>query len=142
MKKLEAIIPPSRVDAVRSALTLQCGLEGLTVSEVWGVGSHPRATALYRGSEYEVDLAPRVKVEAVVHDRYALPGVYAIVDAARMGSPADARVLVVPVADAVRIRTGEHGAVAIDGTAVVSSDEPTPRHLPLRPAARLVTAHG
>ena len=69
MKKLEAIIPPSRVDAVRSAHSLQCGLEGLTVSEVWGVGSHLRATAIYRGTEYEVDLAPRVKLEAVVHDR-------------------------------------------------------------------------
>lgn len=139
MKKLEAIIPPSRVDAVRSALSLQCGLEGLTVSEVWGVGSHLRATAMYRGTEYEVDLAPRVKVEAVVHDRYALPGIYAIVDAARMGSPADARVVVVPVADAVRIRTGEHGAVAIDGTADVASHQPPPRHPARQPA---VTARG
>src|SRR4029077_13846209 len=88
-----------------------------TMSEVWGVGAHLRHTALYRGSEYHVDSAPRVKVEVVVRDECALPGVYAIVEAARAGCPFDLRVLVVPVDDAVRVRTGEHGIAAIDGGA-------------------------
>jgi nitrogen regulatory protein P-II 1 len=115
MKKLEAIILPSQVEEVRDALIKERALDGFTMSEVWGVGAHLRHTTLYRGSEYQIDSAPRVKVEVVVRDECAMPGVYAIIEAARAGCPFDLRVLVVPVTDAVRVRTGEHGIAAVDG---------------------------
>lgn len=129
MKKLEAIILPSQVEAVRNALMKQSGLDGLTMSEIWGVGPHLRQRAVYRGSEYEVDLAPRVKVEVVVSDERALPDAYAIVQAARAASPSDLRVLVVPVAEAVRIRTGEHGIAAIADRAHDSATDLAHRHV-------------
>ena len=116
MKKVEAILSPSQVEAVRDALIQQRSLDGFTVTDVWGIGPQLRRAGTYRGSSYEVD-TPRVKVEVVVQDEYALPCVYAIVEAARAGSPPDACVLVVPVSDAVRIRTGEHGVAALDGRA-------------------------
>jgi nitrogen regulatory protein P-II 1 len=123
MKKLEAIISPSHVDAVREALIQQRGLDGLTMSEVWAVGPHLRQTAVYRGAEYQVDAAPRVKVEVVVPDELAMPSAHVIVSAARGGCPVDARVTVVPVTEAVRIRTGEHGVAAIaDALAQTAAD--------------------
>jgi nitrogen regulatory protein P-II 1 len=143
MKKVEAIILPSQVEEVRDALIQERGLDGFTMSEVWGVGPGLGHTALYRGSEYHVDSAPRVKVEVVVRDEWAMEGVYAIVDAARAGCPFDLRVLVVPVADAVRVRTGEHGIAAIDGAAHELAAEDEARAMPqMAVGFGRVAAHG
>src|SRR6516164_2404226 len=141
MKKLEAILPPSQVESVRDALIEEPGVEGLTMSEVWGVGPHVGHTECYRGVFYEVNKAPRLKVEVVVRDECALPAVYAIIQAARAVSPADARIMIVPVTDAVRIRTGQQGVAAIDGAVDDSSHAwdavPTSEHIvgPARAAA-------
>jgi len=112
MKKVEAIIAPSKLDAVRDSLVAQ-GVGGLSVSEVVGHGHEPHHVSRYRGTPYVVDLHPKVKLEIVVRDEDAIPIAYAIVDAARTGRVGDGKVMIVPVDDAVRVRTGEHGLRAI-----------------------------
>ncbi len=103
MKRVEAIIQPFRLDAVKECLT-EIGVEGLTASEVRGFGHHKGHHQMYRGTEYAVDLLPNVKVEIVVRDEMVDDVVSAIAGAAEGG-----RLWVSPVEMAVRIRTGERG---------------------------------
>ena len=112
MKKIEAVLQPFRLDAVKAAL-MEIGAGGLTVTEVRGFGRQKGHTELYRGAEYVVDLVPKVKIEAVVPEPLAEKAVRAIVDAARTGRIGDGKVFVFDVADAVRIRTGERGDAAV-----------------------------
>ena len=112
MKRIEAILQPFRLDAVKTAL-MEVGIGGLTVSEVRGFGRQKGHTELYRGAEYVVDLVPKVKIEVVVSDSLAEKAVGAIVEAARTGRIGDGKVFVYDVGDAVRIRTGEHGEEAV-----------------------------
>jgi nitrogen regulatory protein P-II 1 len=112
MKKIEAILQPFRLDAVKAAL-MEIGAGGLTVSEVRGFGRQKGHTELYRGAEYVVDLVPKVKIETVVPEPLAEKAVRAIADAARTGRIGDGKVFVFDVADAVRIRTGERGESAV-----------------------------
>jgi nitrogen regulatory protein PII len=98
MKKIEAIIPPSRVTEVQHALERR-GIEWFTLSEVWGTGAAPGDTVRYRGTMYPVGLLPRAKLEVVCGDEHALPVAYAIMDAARTGRADDGRVLVLSVDD-------------------------------------------
>ncbi len=112
MKKVEAIIKPFKLDDVKDALA-EAGVSGITVAEVKGFGRQKGHTELYRGAEYVVDFLPKVKVEVVVEDDQVDRVVEAIEIAARTGRIGDGKIFVIPVEDAVRIRTGDRGADAI-----------------------------
>ncbi|HEY7142560.1 MAG TPA: P-II family nitrogen regulator [Methylomirabilota bacterium] len=112
MKKIEAIIKPFKLDDVKEALT-EIGVIGMTVMEVRGFGRQKGHTELYRGSEYTIDFLPKVKVELVVADLLVSKVVETIIAAAKTGSIGDGKVFVLPVEEAVRIRTGERGEDAI-----------------------------
>ncbi|HWC02820.1 MAG TPA: P-II family nitrogen regulator [Methylomirabilota bacterium] len=112
MKKIEAIIKPFKLDDVKEALT-EIGVIGMTVMEVRGFGRQKGHTELYRGSEYTIDFLPKVKVELVVADSLVSKVVETIIAAAKTGSIGDGKVFVLPVEEAVRIRTGERGEDAI-----------------------------
>jgi nitrogen regulatory protein P-II 1 len=112
MKKVEAIITPSRLEAVRESLVAR-GVQALSLTEVHGAGHEPPLVGSYRGTRYDIDLHPKLKLEIVVRDEDALPIAYAIVDAARSGHVGDGKVLIARVEDAVRIRTGERGQAAV-----------------------------
>ena len=112
MKKIEAIVKPFKVDAVKDALA-EAGVTGLTLSEVKGVGRQKGHTELYRGAEYEVELVPKVKIEVVVADEMVSRVMAAIEQAARIGSIGDGKVFVLPVEDALRVRTSERGESAL-----------------------------
>jgi nitrogen regulatory protein P-II 1 len=112
MKKIEAIIKPFKLDDVKEALT-EIGVIGMTVMEVRGFGRQKGHTELYRGSEYTIDFLPKVKVELVVADAIVPKVVETIIAAAKTGSIGDGKVFVMPVEEAVRIRTGERGEDAI-----------------------------
>ncbi len=112
MRLIKAIIKPFKLDEVRHALN-DVGVQGLTVSEVKGYGRQKGHTELYRGAEYVVDLLPKVKVEVVVNDDMVQTAVDAITQAASTGRIGDGKIFVIPVEDAVRIRTGERGDIAL-----------------------------
>jgi len=112
MKKIEAIIRPSKVDPVRKALRMR-GVETFELFEAAGYGSEPRPVVAYRGALHVVPSIPRIKLEVVVSDALAMPLLYDIVDAARTGRIGDGHVLVSPVEAVVRIQTGEHLAETI-----------------------------
>ena len=112
MKKIEAIIKPFKLDEVKEALS-QAGVQGMTVTEVKGFGRQKGHTELYRGAEYVVEFLPKVKLEILVDDAAVAAVVDAIIRAARTGRVGDGKIFIQPVADAVRIRTGEHGSGAI-----------------------------
>jgi len=112
MKKIEAIVKPFKVDAVKDALA-EAGVTGLTLSEVKGVGRQKGHTELYRGAEYEVELVPKVKIEVVVADEMVSRVMAAIEQAARTGSIGDGKVFVLPVEEALRVRTSERGESAL-----------------------------
>jgi nitrogen regulatory protein P-II 1 len=105
MKKIEAVIKPFKLDDVKEALN-ELGVVGMTVTEVRGFGRQKGHTELYRGSEYTIDFLPKVKVEVVVPDTLVDKVVETIIAAAKTGSIGTAR-FVLPVEEAVRIRTGE-----------------------------------
>jgi nitrogen regulatory protein P-II 1 len=112
MKKVEAVIKPFKLDDVKEALT-QLGVFGMTVTEVRGFGRQKGHTELYRGSEYTIDFLPKVKIEVVVPNDLVDKVVSAIASAAKTGSIGDGKVFVLPIGEAVRIRTGEKGESAI-----------------------------
>ena len=112
MKKIEAIIKPFKLDEVKEALS-RIGVDGLTVSEVKGFGRQKGHTELYRGAEYVVDFLPKVKLEIVVTADAVDKVVDAIAGAANTGKIGDGKIFVLPLEEAVRIRTGERGADAV-----------------------------
>jgi nitrogen regulatory protein PII len=112
MKKVEAIIKPFKMEDVKDAL-LEAGIEGMTVTEVKGFGRQKGHTEIYRGSEYTVDFLPKVKFEIVLDDTNVQAAVNAIIKAARTGKIGDGKVFVLPIEEAIRIRTEERGASAI-----------------------------
>jgi nitrogen regulatory protein P-II 1 len=112
VKKIEAIIKPFKLDEVKEALH-EVGVSGITVTEAKGFGRQKGHTELYRGAEYVVDFLPKVKLEVVVEDGLAERVVEAIQNAAQTGRIGDGKIFVLPVDEAVRIRTGERGADAI-----------------------------
>jgi nitrogen regulatory protein P-II 2 len=112
MKLITAIVKPFKLDDVREALT-RAGVEGLTVSEVKGYGRQKGQTEIYRGAEYAVNFVPKVKLEAVVDDGGVAAAVEAIKTAAATGKIGDGKIFVLPVEQAVRIRTGETGSAAL-----------------------------
>lgn len=112
VKKIEAVIKPFKLEEVKEALT-EIGIEGLTVSEVKGFGRQKGHTEIYRGSEYTVDFLPKVKVEIVLADGLIEKAVETIVKAAKTGKIGDGKIFVLPVEDAIRIRTEEKGDKAV-----------------------------
>ena len=112
MKKVEAIIKPFKLDEVKEALA-KVGVEGMTVTEVKGFGRQKGHTELYRGAEYVVEFLPKVKVEILVSDERAAAIAKAIETAAKSGQISDGKIFILPVEEALRIRTGERGASAL-----------------------------
>lgn len=112
MKKIEAIIKPFKLDDVKEALQ-ETGLQGMTVTDIRGFGRQKGHTELYRGAEYVVDFLPKVKIEIVVDDAIVERTVETIQKAAYSGRIGDGKIFIIPVDDAVRIRTGETGPEAI-----------------------------
>ncbi|NIA14885.1 MAG: P-II family nitrogen regulator [Nitrospiraceae bacterium] len=113
MKKVEAIIKPFKLEEVKEAIA-GVGVQGLTVTEVKGFGRQKGHKELYRGAEYVVEFLPKVKLEVVVTDGKLKGVVEAIVKAASTGRIGDGKIFVSSVEDAVRIRTGESGDIAVD----------------------------
>jgi nitrogen regulatory protein P-II 1 len=112
MKKIEAIIKPFKLDEVKEALS-RIGVDGLTVSEVKGFGRQKGHTELYRGAEYVVDFLPKIKLEIVITADLVDKVVEAIVGAANTGKIGDGKIFVLPLEEAIRIRTGERGEEAV-----------------------------
>jgi nitrogen regulatory protein P-II 1 len=109
---LIAIIKPFKLEEVKEALT-EIGVEGMTVTEVKGFGRQKGHTEVYRGSEYTVDFLPKVKLEVALPDAIAPKAVEAIVKAASTGKIGDGKIFVLPLEEAIRIRTDERGDVAL-----------------------------
>ena len=112
MKKIEAIIQPFKLEPVKQALH-NISVQGMTITEVKGFGRQKGIREVYRGMEYQVDFLPKVKIEVVAGDDKAPAIVEAIMDAARTGKIGDGKIFVYPVAEVVRIRTGETGDGAV-----------------------------
>ena len=112
MKKIEAVIKPFRLNAVKDGLTA-LGVQGMTISEVRGCGRQKGHQEIYRGAEYEVDLIPKVKIEVVVEDEQLGQVMEAIQRNAQTGKIGDGKIFVSPIDDAMRIRTGESGSNAL-----------------------------
>ena len=112
MKQITAVLKPFKLEEVREALA-DCGVTGLTVTEVKGFGRQKGHTELYRGAEYVVDFLPKVKVEVVVNDGDVDRCIEAIVRAARTGKIGDGKIFITNVERVVRIRTGEEDEAAI-----------------------------
>ena len=112
MKKIEAIIKPFKLDEVKNALH-EVGVTGMTVTEVKGFGRQKGHTEVYRGAEYVIDFLPKHKIEVVLDDSLVERAVQVVQDAARTDKIGDGKIFVVPVEQAVRIRTGEQGPDAV-----------------------------
>ncbi|HZP01017.1 MAG TPA: P-II family nitrogen regulator [Terriglobia bacterium] len=112
MKKLEAVIQPGRLDAVREAL-YGIGVQGMTVSEVRGHGRQKGHREVYRGNEYTVDLLPKIKLETVVPDGLAESAIMTIVKAANSGKIGDGKVFLSEITEVVRIRDSQRGEQAL-----------------------------
>ena len=112
LRKLEAIIKPFKLEEVKEALT-ELGIEGLTVSEVKGFGRQKGHKEIYRGSEYTVDVLPKVKIEVVAGDDKVDAIVKTIMETAKTGKIGDGKVFVLPVSEAYRIRTEESNEAAV-----------------------------
>ncbi|MDL1973907.1 MAG: P-II family nitrogen regulator [Deltaproteobacteria bacterium] len=112
MKKVETIIKPFKLEDIKEGLS-SLGIQGMTISEVKGFGRQKGHSEIYRGAEYTVDFVPKVKVEIVVEDDMVEKAIDAILSHARTGKIGDGKIFVLPVEEAVRIRTGEKGKDAI-----------------------------
>ena len=112
MKKIVAVLQPSKFDAAKDAL-IEIGVYGMTASEARGYGRQKGHTEIYRGSEYAVDFLPKIKMEIVVPDSMVEGVAQAIVKAAKTGKIGDGKVFILPVDDAIRIRTAETGEKAV-----------------------------
>lgn len=112
MKLVEAIIKPFKLDEVKDALN-ELGIMGITVSEVKGFGRQKGHTELYRGAEYVVDFIPKVKLEIAVSDDMVPKVIETIENSAKTGRIGDGKIFVMPLEEAVRIRTGEKGGEAL-----------------------------
>lgn len=112
MKKLEIIIRPGALPAVRDALA-GLGIHGMNYCEVLGFGRQHGHTEVYRGSTVKVDFLPKIRIELVIHDEALDKVVQAVLAAARTGNVGDGKIFVSDIVDAIRIRTGEHGEEAL-----------------------------
>lgn len=112
MKKIEVIIRPEKIDAVRKALE-KAGCAGVMISEIEGHGKQKGVVQQWRGEKYKVELLPKIKIEVVVKDEDVDRVVKTIIDNARTGEIGDGKIFIYPVENAIRIRTGEKGEAAV-----------------------------
>jgi nitrogen regulatory protein P-II 1 len=112
MKKIEAIIKPFKLDEVKDRLD-EIGVQGITVSEVKGFGRGGGQAPVYPGAEYIIDFVPNLKIELVIPDDLVHPVIDALLEGARTGHVGDGKIFVLPVDEAIRIRTGERGPDAL-----------------------------
>jgi nitrogen regulatory protein P-II 1 len=112
MKKIEAIIKPFKLDDVKEALN-DLGVTGMTLTEVKGFGRQKGHTEIYRGAEYQVDFVPKLSISIVVDDAMVDRVVSTIAEKAGTGKIGDGKIFIVPVEEAIRIRTGERGKEAV-----------------------------
>ncbi len=112
MKKIECIIRPFKLEEVREALE-SLGVQGMTVTEVKGFGRQKGHTEFYRGSEYTIDFLPKLKLEIVIRDEIVDTVADVIIQAANTGKIGDGKIFILPVEEAIRIRTGERGNAAL-----------------------------
>jgi nitrogen regulatory protein PII len=112
MKKVEAIIKPFKLDDVKESLTA-LGVKGLTVTEVKGFGRQRGHREIYRGAEYQVDFVSKIKIEVILEDELVSDAVRVIQEKAKTGQIGDGKIFIMPVENAIRIRTGETGKDAI-----------------------------
>jgi nitrogen regulatory protein P-II 1 len=112
MKKIEAIIKPFKLDEVKDALNA-IGIHGMTITEVKGFGRQKGHVEVYRGTEYEVNFLPKIKIEVVVPDSIIDKVMSTIIEKAKTGDIGDGKIFLCSLEDVIRIRTGEHGEAAI-----------------------------
>jgi len=112
MKKIEAIVKPFKLDEVKDALNA-IGVTGMTITEVKGFGRQKGHKEIYRGAEYQVDFIPKIKIDLVVDVSLSDKVVSAITQSANTGKIGDGKIFVLPVEQAIRIRTGESGKDAL-----------------------------
>ena len=112
MKKIEAIIKPFKLDEVKDALN-DIGLTGMTITEVKGFGRQRGHKEIYRGAEYTNDFVPKIKIDIVVNDDLAEKVIATIKEVANSGKVGDGKIFILPMEEAIRIRTGESGVSAI-----------------------------
>jgi nitrogen regulatory protein P-II 1 len=112
MKKVEAIIKPFKLDEVKSGLHL-IGINGMTVTEVKGFGRQKGHVEVYRGTEYEVNFLPKIKIEVVIPDSMIEKVIATIIEKAKTGNIGDGKIFIYSLEDVIRIRTGEKGETAI-----------------------------
>lgn len=112
MKKIEAVIKPFKLDALKEAMA-KVGVQGMTISEVKGFGRQKGHKEMYRGAEYQVDFVPKVKVEIVVKKELVDTVVASIIQSVNTGKIGDGKIFVLPLNEVCRIRTGETGEAAI-----------------------------
>jgi nitrogen regulatory protein P-II 1 len=112
MKKIEAIIRPFKIDDVREAL-VEIGIKGMTITEVKGYGRQKGHTEMYRGSEYQIDFLPKMKIEIIAPDSQVNKIVETIIKAAKTGQVGDGKIFIYPVEEVIRVRTEESGEAAL-----------------------------
>jgi nitrogen regulatory protein P-II 1 len=112
MRKIECIIRPHLLDAVKNALQ-EVGVVGMTVGEVKGFGRQKGHTETYRGSEYKVDFLPKLKIEVVLPEEMVDIAIDAVLKTAKTGKFGDGKIFVLPVEEVIRIRTGDRGEQAV-----------------------------
>ena len=112
MKKIEAIVKPFKLDEVKNALT-KIGVQGMTITEVKGLGRQKGHTEVYRGAEYTIDFIPKIKIDLIVSDELVPQVIETIERAARTGKIGDGKIFLSSVEEVIRIRTGERGKDAI-----------------------------
>jgi len=112
MKKIEAIIRPFKIDDVREAL-IEIGIKGMTITEVKGYGRQKGHTEMYRGSEYQIDFLPKMKIEIIAPDGSVDKIVETIIKSAKTGQVGDGKIFIYPVEGVIRVRTEESGEAAL-----------------------------
>ncbi len=112
MKKIEAIIRPFKIDDVREAL-IEIGIKGMTITEVKGYGRQKGHTEMYRGSEYQIDFLPKMKIEIISPDNNVDKIVETIIKSAKTGQVGDGKIFIYPVEEVIRVRTEESGESAL-----------------------------
>lgn len=112
MKKMEIIIKPEKLEEVKAILQ-QCGVTGLMITNIMGYGNQRGFTQMYRGTEFEVNLLPKMKVETVVSDEKVPCIIEKVRGVVASGAPGDGKIFIYAVEDAIRIRTGEQGGGAL-----------------------------
>jgi nitrogen regulatory protein P-II 1 len=112
MKKIEAVIRPHKLDDVREALS-EIGIRGMTILEVKGFGRQKGHTEVYRGSEYSIDFIPKIKLELILQDTLVQKVVELILLHGKTGQVGDGKIFIIPVEEAIRVRTGESGDAAL-----------------------------